>query len=125
MNDADFKKISQIIDEKLGATEKRLETSLNERLEATFDEKLAGSEKRLREEISGSEKRVIKGFVDFVSDQLMPVIDEKADKTDIDRIERKLDYYNARTMENTHRLDVVESLPTVAHELKFKRKTKS
>lgn len=77
---------------------------------------------RLDKKIDASEKRILGEMGRFVSDEILPQIDKKADKTDIDRVERKLDYFGARTMENTTRLDTIESLPTVAHELKLQKK---
>lgn len=103
MNNDDLKKIGQLLDDRLAATEKRFEARLDERLEET-------------------EKNILVEIGRFVSDQLLPQIDEKADKKDIERLEHKLDYYSARIMENGHRLDIIESLPTVAHELKLRKK---
>lgn len=54
-------------------------------------------------------------------DHLLPIIDQKVDKTDIDRIKRKLDRVLAKDLEQDHRLDRIESLPTIAHELKSKK----
>ncbi len=101
MNDNDLKKIRVIV-----------------------KEEVASSEKKLLGEIGKSEQRVLGELGKFVTDELLPAIDKKADKTDIDRLEGKLDYFSARTMENSHRLDTIESLPTVAHELRKKRAKK-
>lgn len=111
MTDNDTKKISRLMDSKLDKFRDEIKVSISASEEGIRGEisaseerlrgEISGSERKLRKELSASEKRVIKGLVDFVSDQLIPVIDEKADKSDIDRIERKLDYYGARTMENS------------------------
>lgn len=87
MNDRDLKKIANLL-----------------------DEKLAASEKRLNEDIG-----------DFIDRSLLPQLEEKADKSDIDRIERKLDKVLAKKVEQDQRLTEIESLPTVAHELKIKK----
>lgn len=72
----------------------------------------------VKEEIGSSEKRVLGEIGRFVEDELLPAIEEKAYKTDqIDRIERKLDYFTARVMEHGYRLDTIESVPTVAQNL--------
>jgi len=81
--------------------------------------------KEVREEIAASEKRIVKDIVDFVSDHLIPIIDEKADKTDMDRVERKLDLYIDKTIVLKSRVDDIESLPTVAHELTVRKNKKS
>jgi len=75
MTDEDVNKLSKLMDSK-------------------FDRFRIG----VMDSISASEKRIVKGIVDFVSDHLMPIIDEKTDKTDIDRIERKLDVYIDKTV---------------------------
>lgn len=75
-----------------------------EKFRDDIKEEISGTEKRLKEEITttvvASEKRIVKSVVDYLSDQLMPMLDEKADKTDLQRF---------------------ESLPTIAHELKLQR----
>lgn len=85
-----------------------------------LDEKLAASEKRLNEDI---------GY--FIEKNLIPQLEEKADKkdlkdlatkSDIDRIERKLDKALAKNVEQDQRLTEIESLPAIAHQLKSKSK---
>ena len=90
-----------------------------------FDEKLEASEKRVlgvvKEEIAGSEKRILSDIGDFVSENLVPQIEEKADKTDIDRLERKMDRILDNDIETKTRLDEIETIPVIAHELKIKK----
>ena len=75
-----------------------------------LDEKLAASEKRLNEDIGN-----------FIEMNLLPQLGEKADKSDIDRLERKLDKALTKDLEQDQRLTKIESLPAIAHELKSKR----
>ena len=75
-----------------------------------LDEKLAASEKRLNEDIGN-----------FIEMNLLPQLGEKADKSDIDRLERKLDKALTKDLEQDQRLTEIESLPAIAHELKSKR----
>lgn len=138
MTDEDVKKLGLLIDSRLGEFRDEIKDSISaseKNLRAFVGDSISASEKSLRgeivsvenslrQEILASENRVVKGLVDFVSDSLVPLIDEKADKTDIDRIERKLDNLSAKILENSHRLDVVESLPVIAHELKIRSSKK-
>lgn len=50
--------------------------------------------------VTSAEQRIVGEIGKFLENHLLPIIDQKADKTDIDRI---------------------ESLPTIAHELKSKK----
>ncbi|MBI2601309.1 hypothetical protein HYW42_05160 [Candidatus Daviesbacteria bacterium] len=142
MTDDDVNKLSTLMDSKLdkfkGEIKKEISTSrqdlseeisavrqdLSEEISAVrqdLSEEISAVRQDLSEEISASEKRVIKGIVDFVSDHLIPLIDEKADKTDVERIERKLDSYIDETIVLKARVGDIEALPTVAHELKVKK----
>lgn len=89
------------------------------RIANLLDEKLEASEKRLNEDIGN-----------FIEKNLLPQLDDKADKSDlkdlatksdIDRIERKLDRALVNDLEQDQRLTEIESLPAIAHELKPKR----
>ena len=106
MDDKDFNRIRTIVREEVGTTVKQ---------------EISESEARLRtmvkEEITASEGRIGQ----FLEERVIPLIEQKADKTDIDRLEGKLDNNIARTMEQGHRLDTLESLPMIAHELKVKK----
>lgn len=94
MTDKDLNKLGALMDTKLD----KLRREITREIVATRD--------GLRKEIVDSEDRVIKGILEFISDHVVPIIEDNADKSDVKRIER--------------RLDEIESLPTVAHELKFR-----
>jgi len=79
----------------------------------------------LDEKLSASEKRISAEIGDFIESNLLPQLEEKADKSDIDRIERKLDRSLAKDLEQDHRLGKMESLPVIAHQLKSKKRTTS
>ena len=55
-----------------------------------------GTEKRLSKEIQDSEARIIAETGKFIEDSIIPQLEEKADKTDIERLERKMDVTNAK-----------------------------
>ncbi len=75
----------------------------------------------VRDEITLSEKRILGELGDFMENQLFPMLEEKADKSDIDRIERKLDILSDKVIVQEKALRDIASLPTVAHELKIKK----
>ena len=105
MSDEDIKKIGHLISD----SEKRLIGLFDQRLEV-------------------SEKRIMKEIGDFINDAILPKIADMADKSDIarlesniERIQRKLDRALDKNIEQDSRLDKLESLPTVVHELKVKK----
>lgn len=131
MDDKDFNKIRTIVREEVATTvkqeisesETRLRITIKEDVASTVKKEVAESETRLRimvnEEITASEGRIGQ----FLEERVIPLIDQKADKTDIDRLERKLDVQSVETMKHRHRLDTLEALPAIAHELKSKKRT--
>jgi hypothetical protein len=72
----------------------------------------------LDEKLAASEKRVIGEVGKFIEDHLFPMIEEKADKTDIDRIERKLDRAIDTGLDHESRIKTIEQLPSIAHQIK-------
>lgn len=108
--------INTALDSKLAGTEKRLRTEIG-----STEKRLRGEMGSLKVEIAASEKRVITEIVDFVHDQLMPLIDDKADKTDIESAARRTDYLGNKVGEHDVRLENIESIPVVAHQLKVKK----
>lgn len=125
MTTKDLKSLGDLMDTKLGSLEGRMDIKLNNleekmdtklnQMEEKMDTKLGSLEdklgNRLTNEIKASEKRIIKGVASFISDHLLPIIDEKADKEEVDKIRRKV--------------NDIELLPTVNHELKVRRKNNS
>ncbi|MBI2021816.1 hypothetical protein HYS93_02975 [Candidatus Daviesbacteria bacterium] len=73
------------------------------------------------DKLTSSEQRILTEIGKFVEDQLLPAIEAKADKSDIDRLERKIDTISAQEMDQNQRLNTIESLPTIAHQLKKKK----
>lgn len=54
-------------------------------------EKLRGEMDELRGEIKIAEKRIISEVGEFIDDRILPQLDDKADKKDVQRLEQKLD----------------------------------
>lgn len=120
MTNNDLKQIGELIDEKL-------------------DKRLSVTETRLREEITASSKEVKEDIGDFIEHTLMPLLDErfdaiderfnsiderleeKAGKTDIDRIERKLDKLLDTDLDHEYRIKNIEAVPVIAHQLKHRK----
>lgn len=106
----DLQQLGELIDSKLDSKLGNLKNELRKEITGSANElrkEISSSADELRKEILASEKRIINGIVTFVSDHLLPVIDEKADKDDVNKIKK--------------RVDDIESLPSIAHELKSKR----
>lgn len=103
-------------------------------IETLMDKKMTSVETRLKEELLNSGKRIIGDIGNFMEETLLPMINErfdaveeeldtKAEKADIDRIERKLDRLVDTDLDHERRIKDIESIPVIAHELK-RRKTK-
>ncbi|MBI3486238.1 hypothetical protein HY025_04865 [Candidatus Daviesbacteria bacterium] len=85
------------------------------------DDDLKKIGKLIDDRLDSTEQRILTEIGTFVEDQILPAIDAKADKSDIDRLERKLDHFAAQVTDHNQRLNDLESLPTIAHELKKKK----
>ncbi|MDO8618971.1 MAG: hypothetical protein Q7R49_03425 [Candidatus Daviesbacteria bacterium] len=94
---------------------------IDELLNKRLDEKLAASEQRLEEKLLASEQRTTKDIGNFIEENLLPQLADKADKTDIDRLERKLDRSLDTGLDHEKRLKDIEQVSVVAHELKIKK----
>lgn len=136
MANNDLNQISKLLDEKLTATEKRLRTEItttekrfNKRLTATeehFNKRLTSTEEHLRADITSaitdSGDNIIEEIAGFMEVNLLPKLEDKADKSDIERVERRIDYSADKIGEHDIRLKNIESIPVIAHELKLKKK---
>ncbi|MBI2086114.1 hypothetical protein HYT74_02115 [Candidatus Daviesbacteria bacterium] len=135
MTNNDLNQIGSLIDKKLSATEDRLKREIA-LTEERLDKKISSTEEKLKIEISSveermnkeidatkeellaSDKKIMVDIGTFMEDTLFPMIDEKADKSDIDRIERKLDRVLDASLDHGRRIKDIESVPVVAHDLK-------
>ncbi len=124
MKDKDLQNISNLLDEKLANSEKKLTNALDKRLKAS-EEKISGL---MDEKLAISEKKILNEIGDFIHQNLLPQLNEKADRNDLekisgqmDRIERKLDNFSGQVTSNNQRLNDLESLPIIAHELRKKK----
>lgn len=147
MNDDDLKKIGKLITDSERRVKKTLEKSfeikiedafsdsqqrLEERLTKKINQAVIESEERTAERIKESGERTSTKIEEsikklsleigqFVDDSLLPQIAEKADKSDIKRLERKLDYYIGKTEQNEKDIEDIKSVPVVAHHLKVSK----
>ena len=64
------------------------------------------------------------GFEEIIQPELEEIRKElvsKADKSDIDRLERKMDRIIDKDIVQEKRLDRIESIPAIAHEVRLKK----
>lgn len=130
MTDEELKKIRVIVKEEISASEKRLIVRVNESSKKLTSE-IVKSEERLIVRMDESDRKVMTEIGEFIEKQILPEIEKKADKSDIEnlatkidieRLERKLDHYSDKITEHGSRLNDLETLPIIAHELKAKKK---
>lgn len=77
---------------RMGIMEIKLSTvDMNTKVIKSDVEKLRGETEEMREEIVKAEKRIINDVGEFISDSILPQLDDKADKKDVQRLEQKLD----------------------------------
>ena len=109
--------VSQVVDESVSASEKRLV--------GTIDEKISASEKRLDQKIDQritvSEEKIINAVSKFISEDVLTQLDEKADKADIERLERKIDRCLDMNVDHESRIKDIEQISVIAHQLGSKR----
>ena len=66
-----------------------------------------------------SEKRIMGEIGDFINKNILPQLDRMEDSTN--SISRKLDITVAKDVEQDRRLDKIEAVPVIAHEIKRKK----
>lgn len=95
--DQKFKNFGEVMDKKFSGMEQKFDGKL-QATEQRLNKKIQGTEQRLNKRIKTTEQRLNKKIVqtstdigEFMEKSLFPMLDEKADKSDIDRIENKLD----------------------------------
>ena len=76
------------------------------------------SEKRMKTVIESNTKQILIDIGDFVEEDLLPQIKEKADKADIERLEKRL---VGKVISHDQRISDIESIPTIAHQLRRKK----
>ena len=118
MNNDDIKKLRSVIREEVTTAVKEEVSSAEQRLSHKIDGSISSAEQRLGEKI----KQLSLDIGDFISERVIPLFDEKADKSDIDRLENKIDRIIDKDIEQDRRLDRIESVSVVALELKKPRK---
>lgn len=140
MTTNDLNQISKLLDEKLTTTKRELTAgiqteltaSIKTELTASIDEKLIAAEKRLRTEMIATEKRlkdkitdsgnnIIEEIAGFMEINIIPKLEGKTNKSDIERVERRTDSLADKVGEHDVRLKKIESIPAITHQLKVKR----
>lgn len=132
----EWKKLAKLLDERLDIKlEEKLEGKLSKKfsefevrferkLEEKFDSKLEGLEGRFDKKLKTFGEDIITDITNYIDESIIPLINEKADKTDVDRMERKLDRAIDRLYGHEDRISEIESVPVVAHHLSIKKTRK-
>lgn len=66
---------------------RKLRVVIKEEVTTVVKKEISASEKKLMGEIGKTEQRLLGEMGKFVEEELLPAIEKKADKTDIDRLE--------------------------------------
>lgn len=100
---------------------KQFRTVIKQEVTSIIQEQISASEDRLKKHTTESVKQLSDDVGNFIGENLIPMIEEKADKSDIDRLERKLDRVLDTSIDHESRIKDIERIPVVAHELKVKK----
>lgn len=117
MTTDDLKQFRTVIKQEVTSIAKEQIAASEER----FDKKLAALEDRLKKHTTESVKQLSDDVGNFIGENLIPMIEEKADKSDIDRLERKLDRILDTSIDHDSRIKDIEQIPVIAHELNVKK----
>lgn len=61
---------------------------------------IEAAEKRLQAQIESSGTKILTEVGNFISDQVLTQLEEKADKSDIERLERKMDKVSEKVLQH-------------------------
>jgi len=87
---------------------------MNKKLDE-LEAKLSATKKELGQKIEDSRKGIVNDIAEFMEKSLFPMIEEKADKTDIERLERRLDHLADKIGEHDVKLKKIESTSVATH----------
>lgn len=114
MNKSDLNEIRGVIKEEVTQI-------VDQRVTDIVDQRVTASEKRLEQKIKASGEKIINEVAKFISDDIIPQFDEKADKSDIERLERKIDKSLDMCIDNKSRIKTIEQISVIAHELRSRK----
>lgn len=66
-------------------------------------------------------EEIVQPQLEGIREDMATIREDMATKTDIDRLERKIDTILDKDMEQDKRLDRIESIPIIAHEISSKK----
>lgn len=128
MTNDDLKQIDQLLTKRFKTQDKRFD-AVDDRfivLEKHFDEKLSNNKDEiiqlLDKKLSANKEEVIDEMITFMEENLFPKFERIAEKSDIDRVERRIDLIADKVGEHEVRIKDIEAIPVIAHELKVKKK---
>lgn len=121
MTQDDLKQIDALFDKRFKSQNQKFDKRFTES-ENRFDKKLENLEERLNQKIKTSADEVIEGIADMLNDSVFPKLSKMAEKSDIERVERRLDAISNEVGNHAVRIKAIEQIPAVAHELKRSKK---
>lgn len=78
--------------------------------------------KLLDKKLSANKEEVVDEMITFMEENLFPQFERIAEKSDIERVERRIDSTADKVGEHEVRIKNIETIPVIAHELKVKKK---
>ena len=69
-----------------------------------------------------TEEKIIDEFVGFMEENIFPKFETMAEKSDIERLERRLDASAVTVGTHEARIKDIERIPVIAHQLKVSKK---
>lgn len=123
----EWKKLAKLLDDKLDQKLNKRFEHIDKRFDKTdarfekIDARFEKTEKRFDEKLKLLGENIITQITGYIDESILPLINEKADKADVARIERKLDQAIDRLYGHEDRILAIESVPVVAHHLSIKK----
>ncbi len=108
LDSQDIKQIRQVVTEEVNNLKQVVDGEIKD-LKQVVSGEIKDLKRYVKDEIKDSEKRIIGEIGTFIEDQVLPQFDEKADKTDIDRLERKLDIFSAKVANHDQDIQKIKS----------------
>lgn len=120
----DLTQIASLIDKSIAKSNKSLketihgvETRLRDEMkiiETGLRDEIKTSEERLNKKIDNVKQEIIQEVGSFVESALLPQLDDKVEKSEVERLDKRIDTVNERVND-------LETLLPIAHEIKRKR----
>lgn len=111
-------------DKRFEAQDKRFD-AIDQRFEAV-DQRFNDQDKKfetiLEKRLISQKEEIVEEIAAFMNENLFPYLDKLAHKSDVERIERRLDAMSNQVGDHEVRIEDIERVPVVAHQLKVNKK---